>query len=437
MVICEFLECKKGASFGLILKKPIYCSIHKTADMIDVIHKTCEFPGCKTRPNYNISSEKIALYCASHKTADMVDVKSKTCEFSGCKTQPTYNIPGEKVALYCSIHKTADMIDVKNKTCKFSGCKTQPTYNISGKKVALYCSIHKTADMIDVKNKTCEFPDCKTRPTYNISGEKVALYCSIHKTADMIDVKSKTCEFPGCKTRPTYNKPGYSPIFCTQHKTQNMIKNPTKKCNICKKNQAFYGKNKTLTHCEEHKLDNEINLVEKPCKSCGLDYLLDDKELCEFCNPLKFTTGRLAKQNALMEYLDIRGLEGNSTDKIINFGECGKERPDRIYDLSDKIIILECDENQHKDRQCVCEQQRMINISNSFGGTPVYFIRWNPDKYKSLIQVPINIRHKVCADIILDIINARIQLPKNLTSVIYLYFDNFNQDDITNWLKVQ
>jgi hypothetical protein len=329
------------------------------------------------------------------------------------------------------------MIDVKNKTCEFSGCKKQPTYNIAGSKVRRFCVLHKSANMINVASKTCEFSGCKTRPNYNIAGFKEARFCALHKSADMIDVASKTCEFSGCKTRPTYNKPGYPPIMCTKHKTPVMIQNPTKKCNICKKNQAFYGKNKTLTHCEEHKLDNEINLVEKPCKSCGLDYLLDDKELCEFCNPLKFTIGRLAKQNALMEYLDIRGLEGYSTDKMINLGECGKERPDRIYDFTDKIVILECDENQHKDRQCVCEQQRMINISNSFGGMPVYFIRWNPDKYKSSIQTPINIRHKVCADLITDIINERITLPKNLTSVIYLYFDNFNQDDITNWLKVQ
>jgi hypothetical protein len=253
----------------------------------------------------------------------------------------------------------------------------------------------------------------------------------------MIDVKSKTCEHPGCKTIPKYNKPGYAPIMCSQHKTPNMIQNPTKKCEVCKKNQAFYGKNKKLTHCEDHKLPDEVNLVEQPCKSCGLEYLLDDKELCEFCNPLKFTTGRLAKQNALMQYLDLKGLEGNSTDKIIGTGECGKERPDRIFDLNDKVIILECDENQHKDRQCVCEQQRMINISNTFGGTPVYFIRWNPDKYKSKEQVSLNLRHKACADLIIDIKESRIILPQNLTSVIYLFFDNFEQEDLSTWVKLQ
>jgi len=87
---------------------------------------------------------------------------------------------------------------------------------------------------------------------------------------------------------------------------------------------------------------------------------------------------RLAKQNDLMNYLDARDLKGVSTDIVIDKGECGKERPDRVYDFGDKIVILECDEYQHRDRQCLCEQTRMVNIGQSFGGIPVYFIRWNP-----------------------------------------------------------
>ena len=395
----------------------------------------CEFIGCEKRASFG-SIPKVARFCASHKSADMINVVSKTCEHPGCKTIPIYNIASSKVARFCALHKSADMINVKDKTCEHSGCKTLPVYNIAGSKEARFCASHKSADMINVKAKTCEHPGCNTQPHYNIAGSKVARFCVLHKSADMIDVRNKTCEHPGCMTRPTYNKPGYSPIFCSQHKTNNMIQNPTKKCDICK-NQAFYGKNKKLTHCEEHKLDNEINLVEHPCKSCGLDYLLDDKELCEFCNPTNFKTGRLAKQNALMQYLDTLNLQGDSTDKIINSGECGKERPDRIFELIDKVIILECDENQHKDRPCECEQQRMVNISNSFGGTPVYFIRWNPDKYKSKEQFPISVRHKVCADLIIDIKEKRIELPQNLTSVIYLYYDNFEQSDLTNWSKIQ
>jgi hypothetical protein len=50
-----------------------------------------------------------------------------------------------------------------------------------------------------------------------------------------------------------------------------------------------------------------------------------------------------------MDSLDARDLKGDSTDKIVEGGICGKERPDRIYDLGDKIIVLECDEHQHRE----------------------------------------------------------------------------------------
>ncbi len=41
-----------------------------------------------------------------------------------------------------------------------------------------------------------------------------------------------------------------------------------------------------------------------------------------------------------MQYIDLKELEGNSTDKIIGTGKCGKERLDRIFDLNDKVIIF-------------------------------------------------------------------------------------------------
>jgi hypothetical protein len=189
----------------------------------------------------------------------------------------------------------------------------------------------------------------------------------------------------------------------------------------------MYGTDFSLKHCELHKTDDEINLVEQQCSSCGLYMLLDKDNKCEYCNPEIFKTAKLAKQIALMNYLDSIGLTGNSTDTIVNEGMCGKERPDRVYELPDKIIILECDEHQHKDRSCECEQIRMINISQGFGGTPVYFIRWNPDMYysnnspESLIK-----RHKLVADYISDIINNKIVLPNCLLSVLYMYYDNWN-----------
>jgi hypothetical protein len=38
-------ECKKGASFGLELKKPTHCKSHASSDMFNVKSKRCAHPG--------------------------------------------------------------------------------------------------------------------------------------------------------------------------------------------------------------------------------------------------------------------------------------------------------------------------------------------------------------------------------------------------------
>ena len=216
-----------------------------------------------------------------------------------------------------------------------------------------------------------------------------------------------------------------------------MIRRPNSLCSDCRE-LAVWGINWTPRHCEDHKTDDDTNLVERPCISCGLPNILDDLNHCECCTPAAFATARLAKQNALMNYLDLRDLHGNSTDKIIDDGTCGAERPDRVFDFGDKIVILECDEHQHKERQCLCEQTRMVNLGQTFGGTSVLFIRWNPDKYKpadpASPQEPLSHRHKLCGDLISNI-RDRTNTPPTATlvSAIYLYFNGWSSLSDEPW----
>ena len=62
-----------------------------------------------------------------------------------------------------------------------------------------------------------------------------------------------------------------------------------------------------------------------------------------------------------MAYLDYMGLHGTLADKMVDGGKCETERPDRVFELADRVIIVECDESQHKERACVCKQTRMVN----------------------------------------------------------------------------
>jgi hypothetical protein len=374
-------------------------------------------------------SVKNAIFDIPSGKGGMIDVEHKTCAFEGCNKRPSYNILGGK-SIYCTIHKLEGMIDVVSNRCSFNGCDLIPSFNYLGEKKGIYCKNHKLVGMIDVKSNQCAFEKCDTRPCYNFLGGK-AIYCKNHKLVGMIDVKNKHCVFKCCISQPRYGISGNSPSHCAKHRKPGMIRYPRSKCkHLSCNNIAIFGKNYIPQHCEEHHAEDEQNYVERECSSCNLVMVLNQNNQCEYCVPETFQTARLAKQNALMAYLDYRGLNGMSTDTIIDEGECGKERPDRVFDFGNKIIVLECDEHQHRDRACVCEQTRMVNISQSFGGVPVYFIRWNPDDYSPLnprkIPEAIEKRHKLVADYIRDIQQNLIELPAAFLSVIYMYFDDWD-----------
>ena len=440
---CEHEGCDFRPYFDIKGGKGRFCSQHKTAEMVDVKHKRCEHEeGCDSlNPSFDIKGSKKGRFCSAHRTAEMVDVKSKRCEHQGCDSQPTFNIKGSKKGRFCSQHKTAEMVDVKNKRCNFEGCDSlNPVFDIKGGK-GHFCALHKTAEMVDVRNKRCEHEVCDSlNPSFDINGGK-GRFCAKHKTAEMVDVRKKRCEHEECETKASYGIPGHQKSHCFPHRQKGMIRRPNAKCCHSKcKEMAIWGTNWVPKHCEAHKTPEDKNLVERPCASCGLIYVLNDSNKCEYCNPESFETSRLAKQNALMSSLDYRNLVGESTDKKIDNGICGAERPDRVYDFGDKILVLECDENQHQDRACLCEQTRMVNIGQSFGGIPVYFIRFNPDDYSPENDrknpEELNKRYKLLGDLICDIKNNKHSMPQNLVSVIYLYYDGWSSLAETEWQPI-
>ena len=77
-------------------------------------------------------------------------------------------------------------------------------------------------------------------------------------------------------------------------------------------------------------------------------------------------------------------------DKIVDI-MCNKYRPDIAFDCGTHIVIIECDEEQHKHynwRSCAsnksledAEEKRMYELFIAFGTLPTIFIRWNPDYF--------------------------------------------------------
>ncbi len=397
---CIHSDCKKRPSYNKEGESlGVYCKEHKEPDMVDVKHKICIYLGCKKRPAYNKEGETNTLYCKEHKEHGMVNIISKICIYPGCKKQPSYNKEGETKTLYCFIHKEPSMVDVKSKKCIYPGCKTQPNFSKEGDTKGLYCSIHKEPDMVDIKNKTCIHPGCKIQPVYNIKGETKPLYCSIHKEPDMINIKNKTCIHPGCKTRASFGYCGVYPSHCGQHKLDYMISKPKRTCEgndeeDCK-DMAIYGKNEPL-HCEDHKIQDEICWLVKKCDNCGREKeLLNRDGLCGMCcdKPFYEESKRLnkMKETIMVRYLreNIKENKEMLADRIID-STCNLYRPDILYDCGTHIVVVECDENQHKNypwESCSLnkslehmEEKRMYEIMVAYG-LPAIFIRWNPDNF--------------------------------------------------------
>lgn len=465
---CEHSDCEsKSRNFDIPDGKGRFCVKHKLEGMIDVRNTTCEHDGCTIKPTYG-EKGKPSRFCAKHKLDGMCS--RGACEFEDCKIQASCNYPHEKKRILCSFHKVEGMVNLAISRCRTPGCSKCASFGFKGHS-PIHCTKHKEDGMINVISKYCEYDGCDIYASFAFKGEKQRFckrhaeegmigvtvrgckhdgcesssqnydipggkgqVCTKHKEPGMIDVKSKRCE--ECSTIAQVGKPGSQRSHCRTHRKPGMITLPRARCLVCRK-PALYGVNYIPRRCEAHKTDEDQNLIERECVSCKLVMVLDKNDKCEFCVPHTFETNRLAKQNALMAYLDYYGLTGESTDKVVNDGDCGRERPDRVFDFGDKIVILECDEHQHKDRQCSCEQTRMVNISQGYGGLPVYFIRWNPDPYAPSVdtkkQETVEKRHKIVYKYIRDIQRNKVNLPKGLLSVFYMFHDGWNSLNDTEW----
>ena len=127
---------------------------------------------------------------------------------------------------------------------------------------------------------------------------------------------------------------------------------------LCKTPNCITRKNKRYNgyclNCYIHLFPNESN---------SRNYKTKEKTVSDFI---------------LKEFIEYSWI----SDKKIEDG-CSKRRPDLLLDLGYHIIIIEIDETQHKNYDEICENKRIMEISQDLGHRPIIFIRFNPDSYKN------------------------------------------------------
>ena len=125
------------------------------------------------------------------------------------------------------------------------------------------------------------------------------------------------------------------------------------------------------------------------CSLCHFTQVSRNKQVCAKCLPRPY------HRSPVKEIKLAARLQDWASEKLIPVyslwnkqnpwadpAQCGKYRVDFIFELENKVVLLECDENQHSIYDQRCELVRQAHVSLGFGGLPVHWIRYNPDSFR-------------------------------------------------------
>ncbi len=274
--------------------------------------------------------------------------------------------------------------------CKFKGCTIKyANFGFVSDGIKKFCAKHAETGMIDLKHKHCKCN--KAQPTFGLKEDNKRICCKDCKTIEMIDLSHKNSLCP-CGTRANFGlENDENPSCCIKCKTPEMKDIMNRRCIKCNKSRANFGleNDKIPLYCSKCKTSEMTDITHLKCKSelCNtqiIKYHYDG--YCAFCYGNLFPDSPRIKNYKTKERLVADYIRSQypdydwKFDKIIE-NACSKRRPDIFVDLGYQIIIIEVDENQHREYEDICENKRLMEISQDVGHRPIIFIRFNPDKY--------------------------------------------------------
>jgi hypothetical protein len=101
---------------------------------------------------------------------------------------------------------------------------------------------------------------------------------------------------------------------------------------------------------------------------------------------------------------------------------CNARRPDFFWDFGTWVLIVENDEDQHRDEDISCHHARNDDIINSFGAVPIFMIRYNSDAFK-VGGVAQTIANYEKMDILLDLMTRKLKDPpiRHQLEICYMF----------------
>ena len=246
----------------------------------------------------------------------------------------------------------------------------------------------------------CTHPDC-------IYTTKTKSHLTNHlwEVHNIGNGKIHKCTHPGCK-HTTKRKRDLTRHLVAIHDSGNI------ECNFCRSN-VF----KVFNYKDTHGLH-------KICRRC-------------YGKATGYSTN---KEKQMVEYLRKNPKIGPyifSEDSIIRGTSCNtRRRPDCCIGSRNKlIIILECDENQHRGYEAGCQDSRLSEIYNELSNAKMCVtVRWNPDYYKENGKRGVKSRKErleLLERFILFLVNQNIGYD-NYGKVYYMFYSEDN-DTITKY----
>jgi hypothetical protein len=120
----------------------------------------------------------------------------------------------------------------------------------------------------------CLTEGCKKVAVYGAEYKK-PLYCRDHKAEDMINSTTRQCKTVGCNKKPSYNLIGENRgLYCVAHKTSEMLDVVSKHCEFhgCSKQSVFNIRGADRgAYCKTHKRSDMIDIMTPKCMFLGCD----------------------------------------------------------------------------------------------------------------------------------------------------------------------
>ena len=169
----------------------------------------------------------------------------------------------------------------------------------------------------------CKNENCNKYASFNLPNEKSPIYCKEHKKDNMVITKkdNRVCCHPDHDSdekppRASFNFPHEKkPIYCQKHAEDGMINlnNKNNKCIVCKLKSPCYGLlGQKATHCSKCVDPNMIDVVSKTC----------DHEGCRKNPTYGFPGGKptRCKPHATPDMIDVKNRKCKLCNKQPTFG---------------------------------------------------------------------------------------------------------------------